>query len=70
MRKHARCCWGEVILWEADEARANNTDIDNIRASVAAAKKMKDGSITASFERTGKGKQTFSARQHTYAETW
>jgi len=31
---------------------------------------QRDGSITAIFERTGKGKVTYSHCQHTNAETW
>lgn len=64
MRKHAKNCWGEVIVDQADEAK----NIDSIRAGLATAKKLTDGSITASFERKGKGKVTFSNCTHTYQE--
>ena len=31
--------------------------------------RMIDGTLTAIFERTGKGKVTYSAHQHTWSET-
>lgn len=64
MRRHAKVCWGEENVARADESA-------NINASREALKNAKliDGTITAVFERTGKGKITYSARQHTKAET-
>ncbi|KAG2740566.1 hypothetical protein P692DRAFT_201840419 [Suillus brevipes Sb2] len=57
MRKHVRSCWGE-------EAKDANEVRKKIVGSV-----LRNGSITASFERKGKGKITYSHRQHTKAET-
>ncbi|KAJ3498251.1 hypothetical protein NLJ89_g10242 [Agrocybe chaxingu] len=62
MRKHAKTCWGVERVEAADSA-----------ANLGEARKMvnslKDGSITAAFERKGKGRVTYSHRQHTKAET-
>jgi hypothetical protein len=66
LQKHARLCWGTDIIDKANEAK----DITSIRNGLAAAQKQRDGSITASFERLGKGKVTYMIRQHTYTETW
>jgi len=65
LRKHARQCWGEEILQGADSCG----DIDSTREGLVKAKKLRDGSITAAFERKGKGKVTFSHRQHDKTET-
>ncbi|KAG1723006.1 hypothetical protein EDB19DRAFT_1615502, partial [Suillus lakei] len=64
MRKHVRSCWGEEVLRAADEAKDANEVRKKIVGSV-----LRNGSITASFERKGKGKITYSHRQHTKAET-
>jgi hypothetical protein len=65
LRKHARLCWGTDIIDKADEAK----DIMSICNGLAAAQKQRDGSITVSFERLGKGKVMYMIRQHTYMET-
>ena len=65
LRKHARQCWGDEILLGADTCG----DIDSTREALAKAKKLKDGSITTAFERKGKGKVTFSHRQHDKTQT-
>ena len=65
LRKHARQCWGEEILLGADTCG----DIESTREGLAKAKKLKDGSITTAFERKGKGKVTFSHRQHDKTQT-
>jgi hypothetical protein len=57
-------CWGEEIVKKAMEERP---DVRTARAALAKAE-MKNGTLTATFKRTGKGKLTFSARQHTYEE--
>lgn len=61
MRKHAKSCWGIETVEAADDA-----------ANIGEARKMvdnlADGSITAAFERKGKGRVTYSNRQHTKAE--
>ena len=64
MRKHVESCWGEDALKAAMEAGTAN----DARETVV--KELKgSGTITASFERKGKGQVTFSHRQHTKAET-
>ncbi len=68
MRRHAKRCWGGELVKKADAAKANVT-VNDIRGGLASAKVQEDGSITAAFERQGKGKRTYSARAHTYIET-
>jgi hypothetical protein len=63
LRKHAKICWGS----EAVEAADNTCDVDAAR-EILSKTKLRDGSITAEFKRIGKGKVTFSTRQHTTAE--
>ena len=64
LRKHVESCWGKDAL-EAGMATGTAKDA---RESVV--KEIKgSGSITAAFERKGKGKVTFSHRQHTKTET-
>jgi hypothetical protein len=63
LRKHALSCWGEVSV-KSITALAN---IEDARESVNS--NQETGSITASFERKGKGKMTYSHRQHTKTET-
>jgi hypothetical protein len=60
LRRHAVVCWGEEIVKEACATK----DI-----KMAKGAKLKNGSITAVFERIDKGKVTYSHRQHTKAET-
>jgi hypothetical protein len=62
--KHARMCWGTEIVEQADGAK----DISSIRTGLAAAKTLKNGSITASFQPQMKGKMTYMSRQYTYKE--
>ena len=68
MHKHVRRCWGDALVDKANAAKSKDVSVDDIRAGLASAK-LKDGSIMALFEWIGKGKPTYSARQHTYAET-
>lgn len=63
LRTHAVKCWG----LEAVEA-ANGVSLADARTATKKGK-LCDGSITAAFERKGKGKVTYSHRQHTKAET-
>jgi hypothetical protein len=64
MRKHAKKCWGEDVIASADKAHTAS----EVRATTV--KGILDPqSITAAFERKGKGKVTFSHRQHTKAES-
>lgn len=65
LRKHARLCWGDETVLSADACGNKNT----VRDGLAKANKLKNGSIAVAFERKGKGKITFSHRQHTNAET-
>ena len=67
MHKHAKNCWREEIVSNALETRGA-LSIEEVRNSLSKAKLL-DGSITASFERKGKGSVTFSTQQHTYTET-
>jgi len=64
MRKHAKVCWGDETVAAADATR----DLDGAR-KVLVESKLKDGSITAEFERIGWDKVTYSHRQHTKMES-
>ncbi|KAF8550525.1 hypothetical protein OG21DRAFT_1384020, partial [Imleria badia] len=64
MRKHVRLCWGAEILDAADNAKDASEVRTNIVGSV-----QRTGSIAAAFERKGKGKISYSHRQHTRSET-
>ena len=65
LRRHAKNCWGE----EAVEAADKTQDLESARL-VLTKTKLRDGSITAEFERiAGKGKVTYSHRQHTSTES-
>ncbi|KAG2741624.1 hypothetical protein P692DRAFT_201842237 [Suillus brevipes Sb2] len=64
MRKHARTCWGEEVVKAADDAKSCDVARESIVNGI-----LTNGSITASFERKGKGKITYSHRQHTKTET-
>ncbi|KAA1479015.1 hypothetical protein DENSPDRAFT_753489, partial [Dentipellis sp. KUC8613] len=64
MRKHARHCWGDEIIDAADQA----ANISVVREKIVKPF-LRDGSITAAFKRSKKGKVTYSHRQHTKAET-
>ncbi|KAJ2911793.1 hypothetical protein MD484_g8620, partial [Candolleomyces efflorescens] len=63
--KHSRKCWGEGIVDQAVQAN----DLTATREALAASKVLADGTITATFERTGKGKVTYSTKPLTYPET-
>lgn len=63
-RKHAKVCWGEEAVAAADgtkDVRAAHEALTNV--------KEKDRSITAVFERIGKGRLTYSHCQHTKTES-
>lgn len=64
LRRHAKNCWGDEAVEAADSTR----DLDGARV-VLAKTKLHDGTITAEFERIGKGKVTYSHRQHTSTES-
>ncbi|KAG1819090.1 uncharacterized protein BJ212DRAFT_1298359 [Suillus subaureus] len=63
MQKHVRTCWGDEVLQTAYEAKNAEEVQTKIVASI-----LHNGSITASFECKGKGKVTYSHRQHTHTE--
>ncbi|KIK39709.1 hypothetical protein CY34DRAFT_25138 [Suillus luteus UH-Slu-Lm8-n1] len=64
MRKHVKSCWGDAALQAAmdtgNTAAARDGPIKNL---------LETGSIKSLFEWKGKGKVTYSHRQHTRAET-
>lgn len=62
LRRHAKICWGNEVITAADEAGDHSS-------ACGALANHKDGSITAAFERAGKGKVTYSHRQLTKAES-
>lgn len=64
MRRHVIKCWGD----EALKAATAVEDINKAREVVVNALN-ETGTISAAFERKGKGKVTYSNRQHTRAET-
>jgi hypothetical protein len=64
MRKHARKCWGDDIVTSADNA-ANANDVR--RTTIKGY--LDPQSITAAFDRKGKGKVMYSHRQHTKTES-
>jgi len=63
LRRHATACWGAETVTAAGRV----TDVHAARA-VLSKVKLRDGSITAAFERVAKEKLTFSSRQHTKTE--
>ena len=64
LRRHAVACWGAETVTAAGSVR------DVYAAHTVLAKvKLRDGSITAAFERVAKEKVTFSNRQHTRTES-
>jgi hypothetical protein len=67
MHKHAKNCWGGDIVSKALETKKDLT-INEVRESLAKSK-LENGTITALFERKGKGNVSFSMKQHTYTET-
>ncbi|KAF8133382.1 hypothetical protein EV363DRAFT_1162111 [Boletus edulis] len=64
MQKHAKKCWGSEALKAADSAKNAVEVCEKIVSSI-----LHTGSITQSFERKGKGKVTYSHRQHMRTET-
>jgi len=63
MAKHAKNCWGEA----AYQAAQGSGTADSARKTVVESI-LQTGSITSEFERKGKGKVTYSHRQHTKTE--
>jgi len=63
LRKHAKKCWGTEIVATADKAKTAKEVRDTTVKGY-----LDPQSITAAFERKGKGKVTYSYRQHTKTE--
>jgi len=59
-----KTCWGEEAIKAADEAKDVNEACTKVVGGI-----LLTGSITAAFERKGKGKVTYSHKQHTKTET-
>jgi hypothetical protein len=64
LHRHAKNCWGD----ETVKAAINTKDLRAAR-TILTKNNLKDGSVTAAFERIGKGKISYSHRQHDYPET-
>ena len=64
LRVHAISCWGRENVDNSDNA----SNIESAREALKGAE-LRDGSITAVFERTGKGKISYSHRNHTDEKT-
>jgi hypothetical protein len=62
MHKHAKVCWGIETVKAAMET-------PNVKDAREVLSNHKDGSIAAAFQVKGKGKVTYSHRQHTPKET-
>ena len=62
--RHAKVCWGADAVVAADQTGGATT----ARKALANQSEV-NGSITAAFKRAGKGKVTYSHRQHTMAES-
>lgn len=63
MRKHAKKCWGDDVVVSADKA----ANVSEVRRTTVKGH-LDPQLITAAFERKGKGKVTYSHRQHTKSE--
>ena len=64
LKHHATVCWGAETV---NKALYVKVDIEMARKTLG---NLKDGSVTAAFERKGKGKVSYSHRQHTKTQTW
>jgi hypothetical protein len=64
LRKHAKKCWGDDVVASADNASC----ADDVRRTGLGGK-LSSSLITAAFERSGKGKVTYSHIQHTRTES-
>ena len=63
LRRHAIKCWGAETVKSADDTK----DLEAAR-TILLKSKLRDGTIMAEFECIGKGKVTYSHRQHTSTE--
>jgi hypothetical protein len=61
LRKHAKKCWGKDVVEAADE--------DSEVRTTTAQSASNPGSITTAFEWKGKGRVTYSHKQHTTTES-
>ena len=64
MAKHVKSCWGEDAYQAAQDAKTAKSARETIVQSI-----LKTGTITSAFKRKGKGKVTYSHRQHTKTES-
>jgi hypothetical protein len=64
MQTHAKLCWGADVVEAADRTKNAKEACDSVIKPLT-----KDGSIMAIFECVGKGKVTYSHRQHMKTET-
>ena len=63
MRKHAKKCWGDEVVASVDKAKnAHEVHVTTVKGA------LDPQSITAAFERKGKGKVKYSHWQHTKTE--
>ena len=66
LRRHAKICWGEETIRAAGDTKDVHAARDVLtRTSLH----LRDGAITAAFERIGKEKVTYSHRQYSKTET-
>ena len=63
LHKHAKSCWGNEVVSAADDAK----NAEEVRTKIVP-NYLQDGSITAAFEKKGKGNITYSHHQHTRQE--
>ncbi|KZV92057.1 hypothetical protein EXIGLDRAFT_576221, partial [Exidia glandulosa HHB12029] len=63
LHKHAKSCWGDEAVKAADAAKTAKDARENVTTPLRS-----NGTITAAFARTGKGKISYMHRQHTRAE--
>lgn len=66
LQKHAKRCWGEEAVAKAYMAA---TAADVCKSGILASGQFSQG-INVMLQCTGKGKVTFSHRQHTATELW
>jgi hypothetical protein len=64
MRRHVASCWGKEALAACDSAADDKEVRNKIAPDI-----LRNGSITAAFERKANGKRTYSNRPLTRAET-
>ena len=65
LHRHAKQCWGEEVV----ESASRVGSAGRARDILAAIKGKQNGSITAAFERAGKGRVTYRHRQYNESET-